>query len=361
MERISVGSLPLRQLSPLGLSLASGDGRRDRLGLVTKTLLVVQAHFGGNEIVVLEDTGTMEAVLDFNPNEWADEVGQSLHAAVGHAAAFVAYWAYYYTFIHVLYYVGGGVIRQLFKLFKPNAPTLTLSKALTLEQIGVSETAFPLYSAVPALSDVCLRLGISKIRPTVDACGGWGTSLRNMLIYMFFVEGMIYYIHIWLLHKWAWGKDNLKHDIHHAYKHEHEMSTWSGFAFEAVDGAAQGLPFVLCTLIVPIPKIFYVISGASVGLWTMYIHTGNPVTLPWPLMGSDYHLIHHVFNWYNFGLFTMFWDWLFGTLKHPSSSVNDFTAATKEKPKSLAELHELFHNDHVLSKHPRNSQGKKHK
>jgi lathosterol oxidase len=284
-------------------------------------------------------------------NEYADQVSASSGSAlVGHSIALCGCWLYYYTLIHVLYYGGGTFVRFLYKFFKPEAKHLKLSEELTKEQIYLSELAFPLYSAVPALSDLCLRLGISKIKPTVEDCGGWGISIRNMVLYMFLVEGMIYYVHYWLLHKWKWGKDNLKHDIHHAYKHESEMSTWSGYAFEAVDGASQGLPFVFCTLLVPIPKMFHIVSGASVGMWTMYIHTGKPVSLPWPLMGSDYHLIHHVFNWYNFGLYTMFWDWLFGTLKHPSAKVDKFITETINKPKSLEELHQMFRNDDALSR-----------
>jgi sterol desaturase/sphingolipid hydroxylase (fatty acid hydroxylase superfamily) len=70
-------------------------------------------------------------------------------------------------------------------------------------------------------------------------------------------------------------------------------------------------------MIIPLPESFTIVAGLFVALWTMYIHTGTAYRLPWPLMGSDYHLIHHVYNWYNIGLYTHFWDWVFGTLKHP--------------------------------------------
>ena len=52
------------------------------------------------------------------------------------------------------------------------------------------------------------------------------------------------------------------------------------------------------------------------GLWTLYIHT-DVAPLPWPLMGCDYHYIHHKHNWYNFGFMTVAMDTLFGTIKHP--------------------------------------------
>merc|ERR1712146_217686 len=102
-----------------------------------------------------------------------------------------------------------------------------------------------------------------------------------------------------------WGKEHLKHDVHHSYKHGSEMFTWSGYAFEAIDGSLQGLPLVIGTLLVPIPSSFHIFSGAFVGVWTMYILTGTVVSLPWPFMGSDYHLIHHGLNWYNFGLYNV--------------------------------------------------------
>jgi len=130
------------------------------------------------------------------------------------------------------------------------------------------------------------------------------------------VEGGVFFVHYWMLHKWPWGKRNLNHALHHSMKEQTEMTSWSGYAFEAVDGASQGLPFVIFLLIVPIPVIYQLVSGLGVGIWTMYIHVGVP-RLPWPWMGADFHYIHHRDNWFNFGLFTRFWDWLFGTLRDP--------------------------------------------
>jgi hypothetical protein len=110
---------------------------------------------------------------------------------------------------------------------------------------GLLRRAPPLQRQQPSNTKVTLCLtGISKLQPSVEDTGGYVVSFRNLLIYIFFVEGMIYYVHYWLLHKWKWSKDHLKHDLHHKYKHESEMATWSGYAFEAVDGALRGLPLV---------------------------------------------------------------------------------------------------------------------
>ena len=63
-----------------------------------------------------------------------------------------------------------------------------------------------------------------------------------------------------------------------------------------------------------------VISQVATAFWTLYIHTdvgGDGLTLPWPLMGCDYHYYHHKYNWYNFGFMTVLFDTMFGTVKHP--------------------------------------------
>jgi len=133
------------------------------------------------------------------------------------------------------------------------------------------------------------------------------------------MEFLVFFDHYYILHVWKWGKKNLKHDVHHAYEKSSEMTVWTGYAFEALDGFSQGLPIFICQLIFPVPALWISILSFIVGLWTMYIHCGVP-TLCFPFMGADYHFIHHKYNWYNFGFFTVFWDYMFGTLKHPDHS-----------------------------------------
>jgi len=230
--------------------------------------------------------------------------------------AFISAWLFYYVFIHVLYYGGGKAITSVVKSFSPYAAANKITDQNVIKQMQLSEIAFPLYCCVPALGEFLRRKGISRVCDDFESCGGVVQSTFNFLVYMFLVEGGVFFIHYWMLHVWVWGKRNLKHHIHHSFKEQTEMTSWSGYAFEAVDGAAQGLPFVLGQLVVPIPTFFVVLSGAGVGVWTMYIHVGVP-HLPWPFMGADYHYLHHAYNWYNFGLFTLFWDGIFKTVRHP--------------------------------------------
>jgi len=225
-------------------------------------------------------------------------------------------WVFYYVFIHVLYYGLGAVMVFLGKVKSPRAPTNLIKAEHKSVQMNLSELAFPLYCVVPTLGDLARRKELSVVCPSFEACGGVWQSLLNFAIYMICVEAVVFWIHYWLLHVWPTGKTQLKHHIHHSFKLEHEMTVWTGYAFEAVDGFAQGMPFVLFQFLIPIPYAFMVLSGAATGIWTMYIHMGD-FPLPWPFMGADYHHLHHVYNWYNFGLFTRTFDWLFGTLRAP--------------------------------------------
>lgn len=133
-------------------------------------------------------------------------------------------WMYYYVFIHLLYYGVGSAGRMYIHLrCGATTPTLKVRGEEAQRQMLVSEMAFPLYCCVPVLSDVLRRHNFSKVCPTIEECGGPMRSLLNFSIYLFLVEAMVFWVHYWLLHKWPLGKRLLKHDIHHAYKHDHDM------------------------------------------------------------------------------------------------------------------------------------------
>jgi len=126
----------------------------------------------------------------------------------------------------------------------------------------------------------------------------------------------------YLLHKWNLGKRLGEHAYHHVYKYADQLNAFSGYSFAPQDGWSQGLALALGTLVVPVPLPFVFFMEAATGLWTLYIHT-DISPLPWPLMGCDYHYIHHRYNWYNFGFMTLTMDTLFGTVKHPKADALD--------------------------------------
>jgi len=226
-------------------------------------------------------------------------------------------WVFYYVFIHILYYAIGFILEHYLKRHHKHLPTNRITPELVSQQKNQSELAFPLYCTVPAIGDLFRQYGFSQVCYSMTECGGIVTSLINFAIYFVLVEAGVFWIHYWWLHEFEWGKRVLNHKLHHSHRTASEMNGWTGYAFEAVDGAAQGIPFVLFQFVVPVPFILTLIAGFTVGLWTMYIHVGFPHA-PWPLMGADYHYIHHIYNRYNYGLFTIFWDTVFSTVKHPS-------------------------------------------
>ena len=88
------------------------------------------------------------------------------------------------------------------------------------------------------------------------------------------------------------GKRLGEHAYHHVYKYADQLNAFSGYSFAPQDGWSQGMALALCTLFVPVPVVFVYTMEILTGLWTLYIHTDlHP--LPWPLMGCDYHYIHH--------------------------------------------------------------------
>ncbi len=144
-------------------------------------------------------------------------------------------------------------------------------------------------------------------------------SFTVTCMYWFIVEFMVFFDHYLFLHKWNTISKHMKHNVHHAFRKKRDISAWVAFAFYPLDGLSQGMPLLYAALIVPVSWNVVYVSILIVGIWTVCIHT-NSFKLPYPLMGCDYHLIHHERNWYNFGLFTVIPDTLFGTIRYPLDS-----------------------------------------
>jgi len=230
---------------------------------------------------------------------------------------FISTWIFYWIMIHALFYILGNIMQIICKLFYPKYGTNYVPITLQRYHMYLSEMAFPLYSTVPAFGDFLKKKGLSQTCDTIDECGGILKSILSYIIFFIILEFIVFFDHYYLLHVNKWGKKNLKHDLHHKFEKANEMTTFTGFAFDPIDGWSQGLGLVLAQLVVPVPSIFIIITSIITGIWTMYIHQSGVLPLPWPFMGSAYHFIHHKYNWYNFGFYTVFWDYIFGTLKHP--------------------------------------------
>lgn len=170
--------------------------------------------------------------------------------------------------------------------------------------IALTLRALPYYTVLPlATALVHLESPAREVRSPWHKVG----------LYLLLLELLVFLDHYYLLHRWK----HLQHGVHHSFRTAEAVCAWVAFAFHPWDGLSQGMPVLYAAMVVPVAWNVVYATILAVGLWTVYIHTDAP-SLPFPLMGCDYHRIHHQKNWYNFGLFTVTFDWLWGTLMPPT-------------------------------------------
>lgn len=218
-------------------------------------------------------------------NSWASDVSGLLFC-----------WAIFLTALFIFYNIFAPLIELWARRKYPNAPTTKVPKPLMDNMREVAQHAFPLYATMPVLTDFFQKKGWAATCDDIEDCGGIVPAVLGCVAFFFCLELFIFIDHYYLLHKWEIGKKLGQHAYHHVYKYADQLNAYSGYSFAPQDGWSQGMPLALCTLFVPVPIAFVFIMEVLTGLWTLYIHT-DLCPLPWPLMGCDYHYIHHRYNW----------------------------------------------------------------
>lgn len=94
------------------------------------------------------------------------------------------------------------------------------------------------------------------------------------------------------------------------------ISLSSGLAFNPLDGILQAVPHVIALFIVPTHFMSHILLLFIEALWTANIHDCIHGKV-WPVMGAGYHTIHHTTYRHNYGHYTIWMDWMFGTLRDP--------------------------------------------
>ncbi|KAG6720395.1 hypothetical protein I3842_03G058900 [Carya illinoinensis] len=89
-----------------------------------------------------------------------------------------------------------------------------------------------------------------------------------------------------------------------------------GLAFHPLDGILQAVPHVTALFLVPTHFMTHILLLFIEGIWTANIHDCIHGNL-WPVMGAGYHTIHHTTYRHNYGHYTIWMDWIFGTLRNP--------------------------------------------
>ncbi|KAL5743335.1 hypothetical protein ACOSQ2_026451 [Xanthoceras sorbifolium] len=89
-----------------------------------------------------------------------------------------------------------------------------------------------------------------------------------------------------------------------------------GLAFHPLDGILQAVPHVIALFIVPTHFTTHIGLLFLEAIWTANIHDCIHAKL-WPVMGAGYHTIHHTTYRHNYGHYTVWMDWMLGTLRDP--------------------------------------------
>ena len=241
----------------------------------------------------------------------------------------IAYWGGMMLSIVLFYEIVGKLIEGYYKYRHPDAPTSNVSPKLVKHMVQTSYRAFPLYVCVPLLIEIFVTNGWSAACVSIEDCGGTLVYVRGCIMYFIAAEFLIYMVHYYILHRWAF----CNHNVHHIYKYRDQLNCFAGYSFSPEDGFSQGVTLAILTLIIPVPIRFVYLMELITGLWTLYIHT-DIMTMPWPIMGCDYHYIHHHCNWYNFGFMTVLFDEIFGTIRHPALDASQYALGKLEMPAS---------------------------
>ncbi|XP_044506554.1 delta(7)-sterol-C5(6)-desaturase 1-like [Mangifera indica] len=191
------------------------------------------------------------------------------------------------------------------------------SRRAMLLQVYVAMKAMPWYSALPTLSEYMVENGWTKCFSRINDVG-WLAYLVYLAIYLVFVEFGIYWMHR-ELHDIKFLYKHL-HATHHIYNKQNTLSPFAGLAFHPLDGILQALPHVIALFIIPTHFTTHLGLLFLEAIWTANIHDCINGKL-WPVMGAAYHTIHHTTYRHNYGHYTIWMDWMLGTLCDPIDDV----------------------------------------
>ncbi|XP_010558565.1 PREDICTED: delta(7)-sterol-C5(6)-desaturase 1 [Tarenaya hassleriana] len=199
-------------------------------------------------------------------------------------------------------------------------------KAMLL-QIYVAMKAMPWYTLLPTVSEHMIERGWTRCFSEIDDYG-WTLYLVYLAFYLVIVEFGIYWVHRELhdikpLYKYL-------HATHHIYNKQNTLSPFAGLAFHPLDGILQAVPHVIALFIVPIHFTTHLALLFMEAVWTANIHDcihGNI----WPVMGAGYHTIHHTTYKHNYGHYTIWMDWMFGSLRDPIEEEDSSSSSKKAK------------------------------
>ncbi|XVF20763.1 hypothetical protein REPUB_Repub12eG0031100 [Reevesia pubescens] len=229
---------------------------------------------------------------------------------------FLQTWLRNYIAGSLLYFISGFLWCFYIYYLKRNVyvpkDAIPTNKAMLL-QIYVAMKAMPWYCALPTLSEYMVENGWTKCYARISDIG-WLPYVFYLFVYLVVVEFGIYWMHRELhdikpLYKYL-------HATHHIYNKQNTLSPFAGLAFHPLDGILQAVPHVIALFIVPTHFTTHIGLLFLEAIWTANIHDCIHGKL-WPVMGAGYHTIHHTTYRHNYGHYTIWMDWMLGTLRDP--------------------------------------------
>ncbi|KAI5559260.1 hypothetical protein BDE02_17G098000 [Populus trichocarpa] len=187
------------------------------------------------------------------------------------------------------------------------------SNRAMLLQIYVAMKAMPWYTLLPTVSEYMIENGWTKCFFSISEVG-WFAYITYLAMYLVIVEFGIYWMHR-ELHDIKPLYKHL-HATHHVYNKQNTLSPFAGLAFHPLDGILQAVPHVIALFLVPIHFRSHIALLFIEAVWTANIHDCINANL-WPIMGAGYHTIHHTTYKHNYGHYTIWMDWMLGTLRDP--------------------------------------------
>jgi Delta7-sterol 5-desaturase len=136
--------------------------------------------------------------------------------------------------------------------------------------------------------------------------------VASALLYIAFVDTMIYWVHRAMHHKLLYRRF---HRQHHQWR---VPNSWTSMAFHPVDSFANAAAVHLFGFLVPLNGWLYLAMQGAMTLWSLGSHD-RVALVRWRWFNYvDNHTLHHWFFRCNYGQFFTFWDRIMGTWRDPA-------------------------------------------
>lgn len=197
--------------------------------------------------------------------------------------------------------------------------SLPFSRAQISREIGYSFMSVLVFMIVVAAIYFLTQAGLTQLYRDVDQFG-WAWFWLQIPVILLIQDWYFYWMHR------AVHTEPFYDRVHKAHHLSTNPSAFSAFAFHPLEAVLEAVIFVVLVVIMPLNVVGLITAGIVSLVYNVYGHLGYEI-MPrflakswighW-LNKSSYHNQHHRTYRYNYGLYTVIWDRLHGTM-HPKA------------------------------------------